>query len=157
MKTRVKFSRSVTKFFGYPMRFIFLGRAEPWHPPPSSQSCARPHPLGVSRTRAPDSHHTARPTLARRAQRRRVGPRPRRGLCRFPDLHRELTRFVTTRPRATSMRGKYRLREMSGEKNDQFNMLEALAEHAPDVFRHELVANHLDTTTTSLLWQVSKS
>jgi hypothetical protein len=45
---------------------------------------------------------------------------------------------------------------MSGEKNDQFNMLEALAEHAPDVFRHELVAKHLDTTTTSLLWQVSK-
>ena len=54
------------------------------------------------------------------------------------------------------MRGKYRPREMSGEKNDQFNMLEALAEHAPDVFRHELVAKHLDTTTTSLLWQVSK-
>jgi hypothetical protein len=45
---------------------------------------------------------------------------------------------------------------MSGENNDQFNMLEALAEHAPDVFRHELVAKHLDTTTTSLLWQVSK-
>ena len=45
---------------------------------------------------------------------------------------------------------------MSGEKNDEFNMLEALAEHAPDVFRHELVAKHLDTTTTSLLWQVSK-
>ena len=55
------------------------------------------------------------------------------------------------------MRGKYRLREMRGEKNDQFNMLEALAEHAPDVFRHELVAKHLDTTTTSLLWQVSKT
>ena len=55
------------------------------------------------------------------------------------------------------MRGKYRLREMSGEKNDEFNMLEALAEHAPDVFRHELVAKHLDTTTTSLLWQVSKA
>ena len=54
------------------------------------------------------------------------------------------------------MRGKYRLREMSGEKSDEFNMLEALAEHAPDVFRHELVAKHLDTTTTSLLWQVSK-
>ena len=124
--------------------------------PPSSQSCARPHPLGVGRTRAPDSHHTARPTLGRRAQRRRVGPRPRRGLCRFADLHRDLTRFVTTGPRATSMRGKYRLREMSGEKNDEFNMLEALAEHAPDVFRHELVAKHLDTTTTSLLWQVSK-
>ena len=54
------------------------------------------------------------------------------------------------------MRGKYPPREMSGEKNDEFNMLEALAEHAPDVFRHELVAKHLYTTTTSLLWQVSK-
>ena len=51
------------------------------------------------------------------------------------------------------MRGKYRLREMSGEKSDEFNMLEALAEHAPDVFRHELVAKHLDTTTTQISYR----
>lgn len=39
---------------------------------------------------------------------------------------------------------------------EEFNLLEALADHAPDVFRDELVLKHLDLTTTSLLWQTSK-
>ena len=40
--------------------------------------------------------------------------------------------------------------------DDDFNLLEALADHAPDIFRDELLAKHLDRTTTSLLWQTSR-
>jgi len=41
-------------------------------------------------------------------------------------------------------------------KDDDFNLLEALVDHAPDIFRDELLAKHLDRTTTSLLWQTSR-
>jgi hypothetical protein len=41
-------------------------------------------------------------------------------------------------------------------KDDDFNLLEALADHAPDIFRDELLAKHLDRTTASLLWQTSR-
>ena len=41
-------------------------------------------------------------------------------------------------------------------KDDDFNLLEALADHAPDIFRDELLAKHLDRTTSSLLWQTSR-
>ena len=37
-------------------------------------------------------------------------------------------------------------------KDDDFNLLEALADHAPDIFRDELLAKHLGRTTACLLW-----
>ena len=47
-------------------------------------------------------------------------------------------------------------RKRKKQIHEDFNLLEALADHAPDVFRDELVLKHLDPTTTSLLWQTSK-
>ena len=41
-------------------------------------------------------------------------------------------------------------------KDDDFNLLEALADHAPDIFRDELLAKHLGRTTACLLWQTSR-
>ena len=52
--------------------------------------------------------------------------------------------------------GRILTRKRKKQIQEDFNLLEALAEHAPDVFRDELVLKHLDKTTTSLLWQTSK-
>ena len=42
------------------------------------------------------------------------------------------------------------------EDDASFNVLEALAEHAADIFRDELLLEHLDPTTGSLLYNTSK-
>ena len=52
--------------------------------------------------------------------------------------------------------GRILTRKRKKQIHEDFNLLEALADHAPDVFRDELVLKHLDPTTTSLLWQTSK-
>ena len=52
--------------------------------------------------------------------------------------------------------GRILTRKRKKQIQEEFNLLEALADHAPDVFRDELVLKHLDLTTTSLLWQTSK-
>ena len=52
--------------------------------------------------------------------------------------------------------GRILTRKRKKQIQEDFNLLEALADHAPDVFRDELVLKHLDKTTTSLLWQTSK-